>query len=124
MSVAYAPAPFAPQHLRGKTYHGRKGPITNAFTYGVDYVLIDPAALTDRTAFEAEAQSFIGWAKASPPREGFPPVMTAGEPERASRAKRSAEGVPVDATTWSEILDAARKLGVDPAAVQREAGLG
>jgi DUF1365 family protein len=35
---------FAPQHLRGKTYHGRKGPITNAFTYGVDYVLIDPAA--------------------------------------------------------------------------------
>lgn len=44
MSVAYAPAPFAPQHLRGKTYHGRKGPITNAFTYGVDYVLIDPTA--------------------------------------------------------------------------------
>ena len=91
---------------------------------GMLSVLIDPAALTDRTAFEAEAQSFIGWAKASPPREGFPPVMTAGEPERASRAKRSAEGVPVDATTWSEILDAARKLGVDPAAVQREAGLG
>jgi uncharacterized oxidoreductase len=87
-------------------------------------VLIDPAALTDRAAFEAEAQSFIGWAKASPPRDGFPPVMTAGEPERASRATRCAEGVPVDATTWNEILEAARKLGVDPAAVHHAAGLG
>jgi uncharacterized protein len=37
-------AAFAPQHLRGITYHGRKGPIANAFRYGVDYVLIDPAA--------------------------------------------------------------------------------
>jgi len=37
-------APFAPQHLRGQTFHGRKGSIQNAFTYGVDYVLIDPAS--------------------------------------------------------------------------------
>ncbi len=35
---------FAPQHLRGTTFHGRKGAIKNAFSYGVDYVLIDPAA--------------------------------------------------------------------------------
>jgi uncharacterized oxidoreductase len=91
---------------------------------GMLSVLIDPAALTDRAAFEAEARSFIGWAKASPPRHGFPPVMTAGEPERASRAARCAEGVPVDATTWNEILEAARKLGVDPAAVHHAAGLG
>jgi len=90
---------------------------------GMLSVLIDPAALGDRAAFEAEAQAFIAWAKASPPREGFPPVMTAGEPERAARAQRSAEGVPVDATTWREILDAARKLGVDPDLVDRAAGV-
>lgn len=31
-------------HLHGKTFHGRKGAIANAFTYGVDYVLLDPEA--------------------------------------------------------------------------------
>ena len=86
-------------------------------------VLVDPAALTDRTAFEAEVQAFIDWVKASPPREGFDDIRIAGEPERAWRAQRTAEGVPVDATTWQEILGAADKLGVDPAAVQADAGL-
>ena len=91
---------------------------------GMFSVLVDPAALTDRAAFEHEALQFIDWAKASPARDGFGPVQVAGEPERAMRARRTAEGVPVDATTWQEILDAAAQLGVDPLAVQRAAGLG
>jgi len=91
---------------------------------GMFSVLVDPAALADRTAFEAETLAFIDWVKASPPREGFDAVQIAGEPERAWRARRTAEGVPVDATTWQEILAAAGKLGVDPAAVQADAGLG
>jgi hypothetical protein len=32
-------------------------------------------------------------------------------------------GVPVDGTTWQEILAAAKKLGVDPQRVHAEAGL-
>jgi hydroxycarboxylate dehydrogenase B len=59
----------------------------------------------------------------SPVREGFGPVQVAGDAERASRLKRSAEGVPVDSTTWQEILDAAASLGVAPAAVHAAAGL-
>jgi DUF1365 family protein len=30
------------EHLRGQTYHGRKGAVANSFRYGVDYVLLDP----------------------------------------------------------------------------------
>jgi uncharacterized protein len=30
------------EHIRGETYHGRKGAVTNQFRYGVDYVLLDP----------------------------------------------------------------------------------
>ncbi len=86
---------------------------------GMFSVLVDPAAIGDRAAFEREAEAFIGWLKASPPREGYGPVQLAGEPERAMRAKRSAEGIPIDGTTWQEILAAAGKLGVDPAEVQR-----
>ncbi len=89
---------------------------------GMFSMLLDPAALGDRATFENEALSFIDWFKASPPREGFGAVQVPGEPERASRRRRSAEGVPVDATTWQEILLAAASLGVDPAAVNAAAG--
>ncbi len=84
---------------------------------GMLSILIDPSALAERERFEAEALAFLDWVKASPPREGFDAVRIAGDPERAYRALRSAEGVPVDETTWAEILGAAAKLGVDPATV-------
>jgi uncharacterized oxidoreductase len=90
---------------------------------GMLSVLIDPAAVGDRAAFEVEALSFVDWVKASPPRPGIDAVLVAGEPERAWRAKRKAEGVPVDEATWAEILDAARSLGVDAPAVERAAGI-
>lgn len=89
---------------------------------GMFSVLLDPAALADRAVFEHEAQAFLEWVKVSPPREGFPPVQVAGEPERASRARRTAEGVPVDATTWQEILNAAASLGVSAEQVNAAAG--
>jgi uncharacterized oxidoreductase len=91
---------------------------------GMLCVLLDPAALGSTEAFEREAAAFVDWVKASPPRAGVDQVLVAGEPERAARAQRSAHGVPVDETTWQEILDAARKLGVDPQAVRQAAGLG
>ena len=91
---------------------------------GMLTVLIHPAALSDRSAFERETLAFVDWVKASPAREGFEPVRIAGEPEREKFAHRTAHGVPVDATTWNEILDAARKLGVDPGEVKTTAGGG
>ena len=33
------------QHLQGQTFHGRKGAVANHFTYGLDYVLLDPDAV-------------------------------------------------------------------------------
>ena len=90
---------------------------------GMLSVLIAPAALGDTGAFEQEAERFLAWVQASPPREGFGPVQVAGDAERASRARRLADGVSVDATTWREILAAAAKLKVDPAAVNAAAGL-
>jgi len=33
-----------PAHLKGATTHARRGSVRHAFTYGVDYVLIDPEA--------------------------------------------------------------------------------
>ena len=41
----------AVQHLRGQTFHGRKGQVANRFSYGVDYVLIDPEDTEGPTLF-------------------------------------------------------------------------
>ena len=90
---------------------------------GMFSVIVDPGKVADRAAFEAEALAFLGWVQASPPREGFGPVQVAGDAERASRALRSVEGVPVDSTTWQEILDAAASLGVAPGGVNAAAGV-
>jgi DUF1365 family protein len=32
------------EHVAGRTFHGRRGSVENAFTYGVDYLLLDPEA--------------------------------------------------------------------------------
>jgi uncharacterized oxidoreductase len=68
-------------------------------------------------------KAFIEWVKTSPPLPGHEGVRVAGEPERESRAKRMANGIPVDSTTWSDMLDAAKKLGLDPVRMQTLAGL-
>lgn len=32
------------EHIRGETFHGRRGAIENAFRYSIDYILLDPDA--------------------------------------------------------------------------------
>ncbi|MCW5634678.1 MAG: malate/lactate/ureidoglycolate dehydrogenase [Rubrivivax sp.] len=88
---------------------------------GMLSVLLDPAALGNVPRFEAEAGAFVESLLGAPAREGFERVLVAGDPERAMRAERTARGVPVDATTWQQILDAAKSLGVDPRGVHAAA---
>jgi hydroxycarboxylate dehydrogenase B len=40
-------------------------------------------------------------------------IMTPGEPERLSRAKRARSGVPLPDETWASIGAAARSVGVN-----------
>ena len=40
------------------------------------------------------------------------PVLLPGEIERTTRAKRLAEGIPIDDTTWTDLLSAARSVGI------------
>jgi len=36
--------PVQVDHIAARSYHARRGPIDNAFTYGADYILVDPEA--------------------------------------------------------------------------------
>jgi len=86
---------------------------------GMLSILIDPQRLGTAPLFAQEAGEFVDWVKKSPPAEGCDRVRIAGDPERETKAKRLAEGIPVDRTTWNEILAAGGKVGVAADAVQR-----
>ena len=85
---------------------------------GMLAILIDPAKLGTADAFAREARLFLDWLRKGRPAPGVDKVRLAGEPERDLRAKREREGVPVDATTWEEILAAADKVKLARAKVQ------
>ena len=91
---------------------------------GMLTVLIDPAKMGGgREAFDRECAAFVASIRESPPAPGFDKVRIAGEPEREAYAKRSAEGIPVDATTWEEILAAGEKVQVPRERTMGTAGL-
>jgi hydroxycarboxylate dehydrogenase B len=84
---------------------------------GMLTIVIDPARMSTREYIEAELDGLVRWVKSCPPRDPDSPVLVAGEPERISRAKRLAHGIPVDDTTWEQIRAAAARLQVDIDAV-------
>lgn len=85
--------------------------------------LLDPVRLADAALFGPQMQAFLDWVKASPPRDGVDRVQVSGEPERETRARRLRDGIPVDATTWNELLQASASLGRDPQEMNRLAGV-
>jgi DUF1365 family protein len=47
------------QRIRAETFHGRKGPVKNAFRYSVDYVLLDPDRATGPWLFSRNAANLM-----------------------------------------------------------------
>ena len=75
-------------------------------------VVVDPERFVDRQWMEREIDQLRDYVVTSPPGNPDEPVLVAGDPERISRAQRLVEGIPVDDTTWSQILDAGEKVGL------------
>ncbi|MEO1556872.1 MAG: DUF1365 domain-containing protein [Pseudomonadota bacterium] len=61
-------------HISGVTYHGRKGAITNAFRYSVDYMLLDAeASVTTPSLFARNGRSLMALDDidhGGPPKDG------------------------------------------------------
>jgi len=101
----------------GRTLHDRptrRTIINNMLTF-----IVDPRRLGTAEGLAAEAMAFAEWVCASPPMQGVERVLLAGDPERAWRRERGAHGIPIDATTWTQIVEAAARVGVDRATVER-----
>ena len=95
---------------------GRRRVLNSMFS-----VLVDPSRLGTAANLARELEGYVAYATASPPQPGVERVLTPGEPERASRARRLRDGIPVDAVTWAEIAAAGEKVGIAAATTDRAA---
>ena len=82
-------------------------------------ILIDPRHLGSGDVFATETTAYLESLRKSPVAPGFDKVRIAGEPEREMRAKRERDGIPVDDTTWEEIVAAAAKLKLARQAIEQ-----
>lgn len=49
----------AVEHIRGETFHGRRGAVTNSFRYGVDYLLLDPETASGPSLFSRNRRNLV-----------------------------------------------------------------
>ncbi|MGH7327305.1 MAG: Ldh family oxidoreductase, partial [Polyangiaceae bacterium] len=89
---------------------------------GLLTIVFDPARFGEHDEFQSEMEAFLEFVKASPPSDPDAPVLIAGEPERNMRRRRVAEGIPIDAKTWSDIRAAADALGIGARHIEELAG--
>ena len=85
-------------------------------------IIIDPAAMGDPAQFEDEVETFITWVKSAKPQPGVAEVLAPGEPERARRIDREKNGVPIDGTTWQQLVEVARKVRLNDTEIPQMAG--
>jgi uncharacterized oxidoreductase len=85
-------------------------------------IIIDPDAMGGTAFFEDEVDNFIGWVKSARPQPGVAEVLVPGEPERARKVDREKNGVPIDTTTWQQLIDTAHKVRLNDTDIPRMAG--
>lgn len=95
--------------------HDKKGGVVNSMLA----ILVDGGRFGGAAEAGREIGAVRDWIKAAPPAPGFTEVLLPGEPERRSTAQRRAQGIPIDEKSYTDILAAAARLGVDGAELER-----
>ena len=106
----------------GSTWRG-PGEVVKQVVNNMLSIVIDPAKMGGEDRFGSESEALIEWVLGCPPAPGFDKVRIAGQPEQETRARRLSAGIPMDATSWAEIVDAGRRSGMDARTVAVLAGV-
>ena len=85
-------------------------------------IIIDPDSMGGTAFFEDEVDTFIDWVKSAKPQAGVAEVLVPGEPERARKLDREKNGVPIDTTTWQQLVDTARTVRLNDTDIPQMAG--
>ena len=79
---------------------------------GTFILAVDSGIFQDRAKVATQTDDVLTKIKTTPPASGFEEVLFAGEPEVRAAAQRRLEGIPVAEDTWTDIVEAARSVGV------------
>lgn len=79
---------------------------------GVLFVLLNIEAFRPLAEFFTDGTIMADRIKSTRPAPGFDEVLLPGEPEARSAQNRQQSGIPLDDTTWDQIVEAAEKLDV------------
>jgi uncharacterized oxidoreductase len=74
-------------------------------------IIVSADSMGTAPSFFSELEGFVHWAQSSEHGQASS-VLLPGDPERATRSTRLAQGLPVDKMTWRQITQAAESLGV------------
>lgn len=85
-------------------------------------IIIDPESMGGNAMFEDEVETFITWVKSAKPQPGVTEVLAPGEPERMRRADRQKNGIPIDTTTWNQLLETAQKVRLNDTLIPKVGG--
>ena len=96
----------------GTTIHPGN-PQNGSAVNGMLMIVFDPARTSNVEWARREIDDLVDYVTASPPRDPAHPVLVPGDPERATKAQRRRDGIPVDDGTWKRLLEAAHELGVN-----------
>jgi uncharacterized oxidoreductase len=97
----------------GATQEGRK------WANGMLSIYLDPGRIDPDGFFSPDVKRYVDYVKSARPASPGGEVLVPGEPEERMRARRLKDGVPLPDDTWSAIVEAARKVGVDDARIQQ-----
>ena len=81
------------------------------------FFVLNPEFFGGLEHLQQEVTQLEGYVRSVPLIEGAPGVMLPGDPERLTKEKRLATGIPLDDGNWKALADLANQLGVTPPAV-------
>ena len=85
-------------------------------------IVIDLSKIGDPSTVTAAIEGTKAYVKGAKAAPGVDEVLVPGEPEKRSAAKRAAQGIEVDAQSWSDICAAAAQIGITQAELDQAAG--
>jgi uncharacterized oxidoreductase len=73
---------------------------------------IDVSCFTSTEDLRQSVDGLVDHVKSSRVGQGFSEILVPGEPEARERERRLREGIPIDETTWSQIMERADMLNL------------
>ncbi len=80
---------------------------------GVGLIVVDISAFLPHNHFSSLIDELRDYIKSSPPSQNFEEVLLPGEKDIRLEQRRLHDGIPIDQTTWEQIISSAASVGVE-----------